>query len=508
MSAVIERSSQERPGGRRRAVVIGAGFGGIALAIRLQAAGFDTVLVEKRDKPGGRAYVYEDAGYVFDAGPTVITDPSALEELFTAAGRRMADYVELLPVSPFYRLCWEDGRFFDYVNDQAELDRQILAFNPADVEGYRRFLAYSKDVFREGYEKLGTVPFLNFRDMIRAGPQLARLQAWKSVYAKVADFIQDEQLRQTFSFHSLLVGGNPFATSSIYALIHALERQWGVWFARGGTGALVAGLVKLFTDIGGRIELSAEVAEIEMEKGRASGVRLKDGRWLAADCVASNADVVHTYGGLMGTSGRGVSEAKRLKKKRFSMSLFVIYFGLKTHRPDIRHHTVCFGARYRELISEIFNGKDLPGDFSLYLHNPCVTDPSLAPDGAGAFYVLSPVPHLGNADIDWEKEGPLYRDRILDYLEARYIPGLKADLATCRIFTPADFKSELNAHLGSAFSLDPVLTQSAWFRPHNRDDVIPNLYFVGAGTHPGAGVPGVVGSAKATAGLMIADLAD
>ena len=234
--------------------------------------------------------------------------------------------VELLPVSPFYRLCWEDGRYFDYVNDQAELDRQIRAFEPADVEGYRRFLAYSKDVFREGYEKLGTVPFLNFRDMVRAGPQLARLQAWKSVYAKVSDFIKDEQLRQTFSFHSLLVGGNPFATSSIYALIHALEREWGVWFARGGTGALVSGLVKLFTDIGGRIALSAEVAELEPANGRASAVRLKDGRRFEADMVASNADVVHTYGGLLGASARGTSEAKRLTKKRFSMSLFVIYF--------------------------------------------------------------------------------------------------------------------------------------------------------------------------------------
>ncbi|MCQ0986521.1 phytoene desaturase [Jiella marina] len=509
MSATLDRDGTRPSEGapaRKRAVVIGAGFGGIALAIRLQAAGIATTLLEKRDRPGGRAYVYEDAGYTFDAGPTVITDPSALEELFEAAGRSMSDYVELLPVSPFYRLCWEDGRAFDYVNDQAELDRQIERFNPKDVEGYRRFLAYSKDVFREGYEKLGTVPFLSFRDMVRAGPQLARLEAWRSVYSKVAQFIEDDHLRQAFSFHSLLVGGNPFATSSIYALIHALERQWGVWFPRGGTGALVSGLVRLFTDIGGRVEVSAEVAEITMDGQRATGVRLKDGRAFPADVVASNADVVHTYGNLLGGSDRGAEEAKRLKAKRWSMSLFVIYFGLKTHRPDIQHHTVCFGARYRELVSEIFKGRSLPGDFSLYLHNPCVTDPSLAPPGAGAFYVLSPVPHLGNADIDWEREGPLYRDRILDYLEARYIPGLKADLATCRIFTPADFKSELNAHLGSAFSLDPVLTQSAWFRPHNRDAKVPNLYLVGAGTHPGAGVPGVVGSAKATAGLMIADV--
>jgi phytoene desaturase len=489
----------------RTAVVVGSGFGGLALAIRLQAAGIATTVVEKRDKPGGRAYVYEDQGFTFDAGPTVITDPSALEELFEVAGRKLADYVDLLPVSPFYQLRWEDGYKFDYVNDQAELDRQIAAKNPADVGGYRDFLAYSKAVFEEGYLKLGTVPFLNFRDMIKAGPALARLQAWKSVYAKVADYIQDEQLRQAFSFHSLLVGGNPFATSSIYALIHALERQWGVWFPRGGTGALVRGMVKLFEDMGGTVHLSAEAAQIELTDGRATSVLLKDGRRLAADLVASNADVVHTYATLLAGTPRGAAAAKSLKRKKFSMSLFVIYFGLKKHRPELQHHTVCFGARYRELISEIFKGAELPEDFSLYLHNPCATDPSLAPAGAGSFYVLSPVPHLGNANIDWDVEGPRYRDRILDYLEEHYIPGLREDLVTSRIFTPIDFRDEFNAHVGSAFSLDPVLTQSAWFRPHNRDDVIANLYIVGAGTHPGAGVPGVVGSAKATARLMITD---
>ncbi|MBB3996794.1 phytoene desaturase [Aureimonas pseudogalii] len=506
-SPVPARAAGRAGADPRTAVVIGSGFGGLSLAIRLQAAGIQTTLLEKRDKPGGRAYVYEDQGFVFDAGPTVITDPTALVELWTAAGRRMEDYVELLPVSPFYRLCWEDGYAFDYANDQDELDRQILAKNPADVEGYRRFLAYSREVFREGYLKLGTVPFLHFRDMIRAGPQLAKLQAWRSVYAKVAEFIEDEQLRQAFSFHSLLVGGNPFATSSIYALIHALEREWGVWFPKGGTGALVRGMMKLFEDIGGRVELNAEVAEIETAGERATGVRTHDGRRFAGDLVASNADIVHTYETLLGATTRGTKEARRLKSKRFSMSLFVIYFGLKRHQPQLRHHTVLFGARYRALIDEIFKGKELAGDFSLYLHSPCATDPSLAPEGMGSYYVLSPVPHLGNADIDWTVEGPKYRDRIFDYLEERYMPGLKADLVTSRIFTPLDFQSELNAHHGSAFSLDPVLTQSAWFRTHNRDRAIDNLFFVGAGTHPGAGVPGVVGSAKATAGLILGERA-
>ncbi|QXG26957.1 phytoene desaturase [Pseudomonas viridiflava] len=487
----------------KNAVVIGAGFGGLALAIRLQAAGVQTTLLEKRDKPGGRAYVYKDEGFTFDAGPTVITDPSAIEELFTAAGKSIKDYVDLLPVSPFYRLCWEDGTQFDYANDQASLDRQIGALNPRDVAGYQRFLAYSKAVFNEGYLKLGAVPFLSFRDMIQAGPQLARLQAWRSVYSKVSEFIEDEKLRQAFSFHSLLVGGNPFATSSIYTLIHALERQWGVWFPKGGTGALVQGMVKLFEDIGGRIELNAEVASIEVSGARATGVRLRDGRVLNADCVASNADVVHTYANLLAQYPRGVKEGARLKRKRFSNSLFVIHFGLKRPQPQLQHHTVCFGPRYRELIQEIFKGDALAEDFSLYLHAPCITDPSLAPPGCSSHYVLSPVPHLGNAPIDWEIEGPRYRDRIFEYLEKYYMPGLREDLVTSRIFTPNDFRDELNAYLGSAFSLEPVLQQSAWFRPHNRDANLANVYLVGAGTHPGAGVPGVIGSAKATAGLML-----
>ncbi len=487
----------------KRAVVIGAGFGGLALAIRLQAGGYQTTVLEKRDKPGGRAYVYEDQGFTFDAGPTVITDPSALEELFSLAGKRMQDYVELLPVAPFYRLCWEDAPPFDYTNDQAELDRQIGERSPEDVEGYRRFLGYSKDVFREGYLKLGAVPFLSFRDMVSAAPQLARLQAWRSVYSMVSHFIKDSHLRQAFSFHSLLVGGNPFATSSIYTLIHALEREWGVWFPRGGTGALIDGMVRLLEDLGGKVELNAEVDDIEVHENLARAVRVHDGRRFELDALASNADVVHTYDRLLRGHPRGPKNAHALKQKRFSMSLFVIYFGLSKVPENLQHHTVCFGPRYRELIDEIFKSETLADDFSLYLHAPCVTDPSLAPPGGSAHYVLAPVPHLGNAPINWELEGPRYRDRILDYLEQHYIKDLRANLVTCRHFTPVDFRDELNSHLGSAFSLEPILTQSAWFRPHNRDAAIRNLYLVGAGTHPGAGVPGVVGSAKATAGLML-----
>ncbi|MEM8586832.1 MAG: phytoene desaturase [Pseudomonadota bacterium] len=493
--------------GTRSAAVIGAGFGGLALAIRLQSAGIATTLIERRDKPGGRAYVYEDGGYIFDAGPTVITDPTALEELFALSGRRLADYVDLLPVAPFYRLIWDDGYAFDYVNDQAELDRQIAELSPRDVEGYRRFLAYSRAVFDEGYLKLGTKPFLRFWDMVRVAPQLVRLESHASVYGKVARFIGNEKLRQAFSFHSLLVGGNPFATSAIYALIHALEREWGVHFPRGGTGALVQGLIRLFEDLGGRVLLDAPVARIDVRDDRVSGVELESGQRIDCDIVASNADLVHTYGTLLADTERGRRESAKLAKRRFSNSLFVVYFGAAKIWPDLAHHTVLFGPRYRGLIEEVFKGPTLPDDFSLYLHAPTATDTSLAPPGCTSFYVLSPVPHLGAAEIDWSVEGPRYRDRILSHLDRTTVPGLLESIETTRIFTPTDFRDTLNSHLGSAFSLEPILRQSAYFRAHNRDDQIRGLYFVGAGTHPGAGIPGVVGSAKATAGLVLEDYA-
>jgi len=489
----------------KTAAVIGSGFGGLALAIRLQSAGIQTTILEKRDKPGGRAYVYEQDGFTFDAGPTVITDPSALEELFELSDRKISDYVDMIRVDPFYRLHWEDGYSFDYCSDEDALIEQIAKKNPADVEGYHKFYKYAEEVFHEGYEKLGAVPFLNFWSMIKAAPQLAMLQSYRSVYSRLSDFVKDEQLRQAFSFHTLLVGGDPFKTSSIYALIHALERKWGVWFPRGGTGALIAGMTRLFKDLGGELKLNAPVREITMKDNLVHEIVCEDGWQHAFDSIASNADIVHTYDKLLGRSLRGRQMSKGLKSKRFSNSLFVTYFGLKEKTTTLAHHSILFGPRYRELISEIFSGPELPDDFSLYLHRPTATDPALAPEGCDAFYVLSPVPNTDKLDIDWAVEGSKYRDKIFDYLEERYIPGLKSNLVTSRTFTPADFTTELNAHHGSAFSIEPILTQSAYFRVHNRDDKVSNLYFVGAGTHPGAGIPGVVGSAKATASLMLED---
>ena len=508
MHTASERSTSKTRGegqGLKKAAVIGSGFGGLSVAIRLQSAGFDVTLYEKRDQAGGRAYVYRDKGFTFDAGPTVITAPHCLEELFALTGRKMSDYVELLPVMPFYRLFWEDGFVFDYSNDSEALERQIKAKSPGDWNGYQRFLEYSKEVFEEGYTKLVHVPFLNLWSMIRVSPQLVRLGAYRSVYSKVAEYVKNSQLREALSFHSLLVGGNPFSTSSIYTLIHYLERTWGVTFPRGGTGALIQGLLKLFTELGGKLILNAEVDQITTENGRVTGVRLKDGSVSLYDLVVSNAEVMHTYRQLLKEEPLARPTEKRLDKMSYSMSLFLIYFGAKKSYDNLAHHNVIFGPRYKELLSDIFKRGIVADDFSLYLHAPHLTDPSLAPEGQGCYYVLSPVPHLGNSDVDWNVEGPKYADRILSYLEKHYMPGLKENIVTQRVFTPLDFEKELNSHLGAAFSLEPTLLQSAYFRTHNRDDRLPNLYFVGAGTHPGAGVPGVVNSGKATAGVILED---
>ncbi|TZG27309.1 phytoene desaturase [Sphingomonas montanisoli] len=489
----------------KRAAVIGAGFGGLALAIRLQAAGIETTIVEARDKVGGRAYVWRRDGFTFDAGPTVITDPACLSALWALSGHDIAADVELVPVSPFYRLSWPDGDSFDYTNDDALLTEQIARLDPHDVEGYRRFLAYSAGVYVEGYEKLGAVPFLDFRAMLRAVPALARYQAWRSVYSIVSGFVRSEKLRQALSFHTLLVGGNPMTTSSIYALIHKLERDGGVWFAKGGTNALVAGMARQFARIGGRIRLGDPVTEIETAGDRVTTVTTASGWCDTFDAIASNGDVVRSYEWIRGHK-RGPEAARRLRRKRFSPSLFVVHFGVRGTFPEIPHHNILFGPRYKGLLDDIYGTDALAPDPALYVHHPSVTDGSMAPEGFSTFYALAPVPHLGRHSPDWTEEGPRYEARILDIIEARLIPNLRDRLVTRFHYSPIDFATDLGAHLGSAFSLEPLLTQSAWFRVHNRDDVLSNFYFVGAGTHPGAGIPGVVGSAHATAGLMIDDL--
>lgn len=487
----------------RTAAIIGSGFGGLALAIRLQSAGVSTTVIESRDKPGGRAYHWERNGHVFDAGPTVITDPACLKQLWALTGADMARDVELLPVSPFYRLSWPDGTSFDYVNDDEVLERQIAALEPGDVAGYRRFLDYSAGVHDEGYVRLGAVPFLDFRSMLKAAPALARYQAWRSVYSIVSGFVANEKLREALSFHTLLVGGNPMTTSAIYALIHKLERDGGVWFPRGGTNRLVAGMVRHFERLGGTVRLGDPVTRIRTSGDRATGVETNSGWSGKFDMIASNADVVRTYDIL--DHPRGKTPAKRLRRKRFSPSLFVVHFATEGRWPDIPHHSIIFGPRYGGLIKQIYAGLPLAPDPALYVHHPTATDAAMAPEGKSTFYALAPVPHLGAGRIDWSSEGERYTNLVIDQLEQRMMPGLRARLTDLFHFGPAEFETELDSHLGSAFSLEPILTQSAYFRVHNRDDRIDNLYFVGAGTHPGAGIPGVVGSAKATAGLMLDD---
>ena len=486
-----------------RAVVVGAGFGGLALAIRLQSAGVETIVLESRDKPGGRAYVWQRDGFTFDAGPTVITDPACLEELWALSGQTMASDVALEAVQPFYRLNWPDGTNFDYTNDDQVLRAEIAKLNPADVAGYARFLDYSAGVYREGYEKLGHVAFLDFASMIKAAPALAKYQAWRSVYSIVSKFVSDERLRQALSFHTLLVGGNPMTTSAIYALIHKLEREGGVWFARGGTNRLIAGMVTLFERLGGTVRLNDAVTRIETLGDRVTAVETASGWSTPTDMLAANADILHVYRDLLPGSGAAKRTAAKLERKRYSPSLFVVHFGIKGTWPGIPHHMILFGPRYKGLLDDIYEHGVVSEDFSLYLHHPTVTDPSLAPEGCSTFYALAPVPHMGKYTGDWETVRPILEQRILDEVGRRLIPDIHDRIVTKFSYAPTDFAADLNAHLGSAFSLEPILTQSAYFRVHNRDDSIPNLYFVGAGTHPGAGIPGVVGSAKATAALML-----
>ncbi|MDX1639904.1 MAG: phytoene desaturase [Balneolaceae bacterium] len=482
---------------KKKIIVIGSGFGGLATASRLLSRGHEVQLFEKRDKLGGRAYVYEKNGFTFDGGPTVITAPFLFDEIFEKAGRNRRDYIEFVPCDPFYRIFNAEGRTFDYNGDHDFVLNQIEQWNPADKEGYTRFLKTTKAIFEKGFVELADQPFLNFTDMLKVIPDLVKLQSYKTVYSYVSRFIEDEFLRRCFSFHPLLVGGNPFDTTSIYAMIHYLEREWGVHYALGGTGAIVEALGSLIREQGGQIELDAEVDEILVENGKTSGVRLKDGSVHRADIVVSNADVAFTYRYMIPESKRKKYTDRKIERTKYSMSLFVIYFGTDRRYLDsgLAHHNIILGERYRGLLEDIFHQKKLADDFSLYLHMPTITDPSLAPEGCEAFYVLSPVPHL-DGDFDWEKRAGEYRNTIMEFLEENYLPDLQKHIVAEHFIDPIHFRDTLNSYKGSAFSVEPILTQSAWFRPHNRSEDVENLYFVGAGTHPGAGLPGVLSSAK------------
>lgn len=477
------------------AVVIGSGFGGLAAAVRLGARGYRVTVAEKLDQPGGRAYVYKQDGFVFDAGPTIITAPFLLEELWQLCGKKLSDHVDLREITPYYRIRFADGSFFDYSGDHEAMKAEISKFNADDVKGYEQFLEASDRLYEVGFDQLLYVSFHSAWRMLSATPSLVFAQFYRSVHSLVAKYIKHPKLRMVFSFHPLLVGGNPFTTTAVYALIAQLERRHGVHFAMGGTGQLVSGLVDLIHGQGGNVRLNTQVDEILVKDGAAAGIKLKNGEEIQSDIVVSNADSAATYKYLVPSQYRKRWTDKKLDNAKYSMSLFVWYFGTDRLYPDVPHHMILLGDRYQALLTDIFKTKILAKDFSLYLHRPTATDPSLAPGGHDAFYVLSPVPHL-DANIDWSYEGERYRQAIAQSLQETVLPDLEQHVVTSRLLTPIDFEDRLFSVKGAAFGLEPVLTQTAWFRPHNRSEELKNLFLVGAGTHPGAGLPGVISSAK------------
>lgn len=488
---MADGSSAARP----HAIVIGAGFGGLAAAVRLGARGYRVTVLEKLDAAGGRAYVFRQDGFTFDAGPTIITAPYLFEELWALAGRRMSDDIDLRPIEPFYKIRFDDGEIFECSSDAAEMRRQVAKFEPGDLDGFERYMRASKEIYDIAFGELASRPFHGVGTLAKAAPDLIRLGGYRSVYSKVASFVRNEKLRLVFSFHPLLIGGNPFKTTAYYCLIAHLERQFGVHYAMGGTGALVRGLVDLIEGQGGAVCCGAEVKRITTHDGRVTGVQLASGEALKSSIVVSNADVSWTYGQLLSDVPRKRWTDRKIARAKYSMSLFVWYFGTNRRFEDVYHHTILLGPRYRELLTDIFENKTLADDFSLYLHRPTANDPSLAPAGCDAFYVLSPVPHL-QSGIDWPARAETYRAAIQRRLETTLMPGLGESIVTSRVMTPQDFQDRLLSVNGAAFALEPQLLQSAYFRPHNKSEEVDGLYLVGAGTHPGAGIPGVISSAK------------
>ena len=479
------------------ALVIGAGFAGIAMALRLRALGYEVTLLERLDSIGGRAQVFQRNGYKHDAGPTVITAPFLFEELFTLFDEKLQDHLEFVPLDPFYRFHFADGSQFDYRASVEDTLSEIRRFQPEDAKGYLKLLEQSKRVYDIGFKKLVHRPFTRVWDMLKQVPALIILQCYKTVSQMVNSHLKHPLLRQAFSIHPLLVGGNPFKTTAIYSLIHYLERRWGVFFCMGGTGKLVTELGALMERQGITVKTGADVDKIITRGDTASGVQLASGEVLNADLVVFGGDPETCYSKLM--SDR--KPAFELQKKHYSMGLYVLYFGTRKLYPEIAHHSIWLAPRFKELLHEIFETKEMSEDFSLYLHRPTATDKSFAPENCESFYVLCPVPNL-QGNVDWNTQGPILRDRIVEALEQTILPQLSSVIEEVFWMTPEDFAQDYRSMHGAGFSIEPRLTQSAWFRFHNRDKQIKNLYFVGAGTHPGAGLPGVVSSAKVVEELL------
>ncbi|MGB0084893.1 MAG: phytoene desaturase family protein [Rhodomicrobiaceae bacterium] len=477
------------------AVVIGGGLGGMAAALRLRAKGYRVTLFERLGMLGGRAQVLSRDGFRYDAGPTVITAHFLFEELFELFGRRMGDYLTLVPLAPWYRFRFPDGDSFDYGGTIEDTLAEIRRIEPADCDGYLRLLAHSERLFNKGFIGLADQPFHNLGTMLAQAPALVRLGAYRSVWQMISKFLKSPKLRQAFSIQPLLVGGSPFDTTSIYGLIHYLERKWAVYFAMGGTGGLMAGIAKLIEEVGIQIRLGETVSRVTLSGRRATGVTLESGASVPADIVISNADPMHLFTQMLPREKLTPAAKLKLRTARLSMGLFLVYFGTRRQYPDVAHHTIWLGERFRDLLDDIFKHGRLAEDFSLYIHRPTATDPSFAPAGCDSFYALCPVPNL-NAAIDWREEAPRLRNRIVEALDSTILPGLRETITAELILTPADFKEQYLSYQGSGFSIAPYFTQSAWFRFHNCAEGIEGLYLTGAGTHPGAGMPGVLCSAK------------
>jgi len=477
------------------AVVIGAGFGGLAAAVRLRSMGYRVTMLEATEQLGGRGAVWKRDGFSFDAGPTVITAPYLFDELWEMTGRKAEDYFTLKPVDPFYRVKFDDGSSFDYVGEEDRLLANIAAFSPGDVEGYQKMADHSRRIFEIGYQQLAHTPFTRLTDMLRVIPDMLKLENHLSVYSLVSRYIKDERLRQVFTFQPLLIGGNPYNCSSIYMLIHWLERKWGVHYAMGGTASIVAAFGRLLDELEVDIQLNTPVENIEVSGGKVRAVWDGHGRRHACDIVVSNADPSMVYTKMIDKKHRRKNRDWLIKMKKQSMSLFVAYFGTDKLYPDVAHHSILLGPRYKELLEDIFERKILAEDFSLYLHRPTASDPNVAPEGHEAFYVLSPVPN-NRSGIDWEHRHEEYLNRIMNALEEICLPDLNKHTVTKFAVDPRYFQHRLRSYDGAAFGLEPRLSQSAYMRYHNASPDVQDLYFVGASTHPGAGVPGVLSGAK------------
>ena len=490
---------------KRKVIIIGSGFGGLAAAIRLQAAGMQVTILEKNAKVGGHACQLVKDGYTFDMGPSIITAPDLIQRVFKCAGVRMEDYLDLIKLDPFYRIYFHDGSSLDYTDGSEQMKQQMALFSEIDAGNYDRFMAHTRQLYDAVItDGLGSIPF-DLPTMLGFLPQALRLQALMPAYDFVKKYFEDPRHRFTFSFHPLFIGGNPFRAPAVYLMIPYLEKTGGVWFCKGGMYNLVRALKDVFEELGGGIETDTEVEQIVVENRKTKGVMAK-GQFYEADGVVSNADLVHTYGDLIRSEHRRKWSNKKLKKTQYSMSAFLLYLGVRRKYPQLAHHTLILSERYKGLVDDIFDNKVLPGDFSMYLHIPSQTDPLMAPDGCESMYVLIPVPNL-ESGINWEKTKQKYTDKILAFLEDDFgLTNLKRSIEVLETFTPSDFKKQRNNHLGSAWGVEPKLTQTAYFRPHNRSEDIQKLYFVGASTHPGAGVPGVLLTAETTAKLVLDDL--